>query len=96
MTPDSDQIKIWLSQPQFLAGDVVSGSVYLDMGSVPADTLTLYLKGVDEVTVWKRHLKKNRRYLKEEVKKSQFARVKLQLTNFPDRHTPEGKTAYPF
>lgn len=47
-TPQSGKIRIWLSQPQFNAGDVVSGSVMLDMGSaVPADSLTLYLKGVD-------------------------------------------------
>lgn len=57
-------IKIWLSQPQFMAGDVVTGSVLLDVGSMPADSLTLFLKGVDEITTWKRHLKKNRRYMK--------------------------------
>lgn len=48
------------------------------------------------MTVWKRHLKKNRRYLKSESTQSQFARVKLPLTNFADRQTPAGKTAYPF
>ena len=89
-------IKIWLSQPQFMAGDVVTGSVLLDVGSMPADSLTLFLKGVDEITTWKRHQKKNRRYMKREVQSNQFARVKLQLTTFPERKIPAGKTAYPF
>ena len=95
-TLQSGNINIWLSQPFTNAGDVVSGSVMLDMGQVPADSLTLYLKGVDELTVWKRHLKKNRRYLRSETTQTQFARIKLLLTNFADRKTPAGKTAYPF
>jgi len=64
----SNGIKIWLAQPQFMVGELITGSVYLDVGSVPADNLTLFLKGIDELTIWKRHLKRDRRYFKRENK----------------------------
>lgn len=92
----SNGVSIWLAQPQFTADEAIMGSVYLDVGQVPATNLTIFLKGVDEITVWKRHLKNNRRYFKKESKVTQFARVKLVLKNFEDKRTPSGLTSYPF
>ena len=94
--PRNNGITIWLEKPQFTTDEPVEGSVMLDIGSVPATGLTLLLKGVDELSIWKKHLKKNRRYYKKEEKVTQFAKVKLTLKNFEEKRTPEGKTCYPF
>lgn len=93
---NSSGILIWLLQPHAVAGDSISGSVCLDCGAVPADTLTLFLKGTDDLSIWKRHLKGSTRYFKKESKVTQFARVKLVLSKFPEKQTPSGKTCYPF
>lgn len=69
----------------------------LDLGgSVQADTLTLLLRGVDDYSIWKRHLNSNRRYFKRETKATAFARVKIELMKFPEGQTPTDKTCYPF
>jgi hypothetical protein len=70
--------------------------VLLDVGSVPATGLTLFLKGVDELTIWKPHVKRNRMYFKKETFETQFAKVRLSLKNFEKQCTPQGKTSYPF
>jgi hypothetical protein len=92
----SQAISIWLSMPHFTTADPLTGSVCLEAGSVPATSLNLYLKGTDEITFWRRHLKKNRRYFKKEVISTQFARVKMNLKTFDERKTPSGRTSYPF
>lgn len=63
-------ISIWISKPYLLVGDLLEGSVCLNMepNTIEADGLTLFFKGVDELSIWKRHTKGNKRYMKREVK----------------------------
>lgn len=68
----------------------------LDLDQKPADTLTLYLHGVEDVSIWRRHTNRGHRYMKKETHSNTFAKVKLVLTHFLDKQTPVGRTSYPF
>ena len=63
---------------------------------MPADSLTLCLKGVDEISIWRRHLKRNCRYLKKDRETVEFAKVKVNLKTFDKKRAPKEKTSYPF
>jgi hypothetical protein len=40
----------------------------MEAKTIEADSLTLFFKGVDELSIWKRHTKGNKRYMKRETK----------------------------
>ena len=49
--------------------------VHAEDGKITANTLVLTLYGIDETTIWKRHIKAGQRYIRKEAIRSQFAKV---------------------
>jgi hypothetical protein len=78
----TDILIVNLTQNTFWSDQPITGSVILKEGCPPANSLILIVKSLDTITLWRKHKRGNKRWLKNDEVSEELAHVELILDKF--------------